>query len=364
MRATNSPRRAPAGFTLVELLVVITIIGILMGLLLGAVQKVRDVGKRTTIVAEITGLDAAVSKFKTDYGFNPPHRIRLPGVVPGPSWDSSASLNQRETFSGFKILLQMFPRWQMTVGSVTKPATDWFNDAANTGTTPTGINYCSTLPTPSVVKANEEGLLLEGSQCMVFFLGGPELRGFIPSGPYSPALGATSPKAPYYDFTSSRMNSTPTTPINLLNAYLDSYGTPYAYISTFTSANYSLDYGWVLPTPSDDAYPDSPSPILANPAPPGANNSVLRAYQESAGRWINAGRIQIISAGKNKRFGPGTVATLTGSPATYKATVYWNPGGPRYALDGSSKLAQGCIGDGGDDLANFNNSLQLGVPGN
>ena len=60
MRATTSPRRAPAGFTLIELLVVISIIGILMGLLLGAVQKVRDVGKRTAAVSEISQLDEAV----------------------------------------------------------------------------------------------------------------------------------------------------------------------------------------------------------------------------------------------------------------------------------------------------------------
>ena len=352
MRATTSPRRAPAGFTLIELLVVISIIGILMGLLLGAVQKVRDVGRRTAVVSEVNQLDLAVTGFKKDFGFNPPHRIRLPGVVPNAATWPGGSVNQQESYAGFQILLQMFPRWQIPgVGSAVAAA-DSVNSPATAGIAPTGIKFCSTLPVPSVVKANEEGLLLEGSQCLVFFLGGPEQLGFVPSGPYSPPSGTTSTKPPYYEFKNSRMDpsiltrvnsliGTPDVPNGYLNGYLDPYGTPYAYFSTFTGVNYNSKYAWQPPVVT----PAYSLPMRAFQVPKVSNSD--------PDKWVNSGRVQIVSAGKNKRFGPGTIDK--GIPPN----TYWVPGGIGYALDAAVPN-----GDGGDDLANFNAGAQLGVTGN
>jgi prepilin-type N-terminal cleavage/methylation domain-containing protein len=61
-----TPRRSSAAFTLIELLAVITIIGILAGLTLGAAGAIRRHGANSTAKAEVAALQAACERYYAD----------------------------------------------------------------------------------------------------------------------------------------------------------------------------------------------------------------------------------------------------------------------------------------------------------
>lgn len=70
-RLTAEPRHHSRAFTLVEMLVVIAIVGVLVGLMLPAIQGLRELGRRSQCSANLTGIGRGLAAYEFRYGHLP-----------------------------------------------------------------------------------------------------------------------------------------------------------------------------------------------------------------------------------------------------------------------------------------------------
>jgi prepilin-type N-terminal cleavage/methylation domain-containing protein len=345
---------ARSGFTLVEMLVVISIIVILVALLLVAVTQVIGGGYEVMTLNDLRQMTVAMDNFKAKFGVLPPSKIILIGnrALYEARSDNNTDMGRlyRDSYNYINAL------W---------PRIDWT----------TSIDW-SGAGLPSSVE-----FILEGDQCLVFFLGGipfhdpanPTLtgcRGFSskPTNPTyipPPAESALDVRVSFMQFDNSRLfardavwqaarhaENKPYTaaPSPAFYSYKDPWGTemPYAF---FSSGKRNNGYSSTV-DPKTRAIGDCPSLILFGPYCEGMPSSA-GVDIVSPTRYINPTRFQIISAGKNGWFGTGG----PWSPALAATPRKPSPWGSTDAV----MVGGGLITIGADDQANFYDS-KLGVP--
>jgi prepilin-type N-terminal cleavage/methylation domain-containing protein len=206
------------GFTLIEILIVVTIIAILAGLLLSAFGPASQSAREAQVIAEMQSLKAAITVFKTEFNMEPPSSIV---IAESPAGWSTLPVDRA-------LLKRLWPSFNFGI------ARDFNGDG----------------DTMDVVA-------LDGAECLVFFLGGVvdpssgQLRGFSknPGNPF--AIDNATRQGPFHEFEGG-IDPTTRQPIGRLvdtdgdgaPEYIDdlpSQTKPIVYFSSYDGTGYRTD---------------------------------------------------------------------------------------------------------------------------
>ncbi|MDR2440810.1 MAG: DUF1559 domain-containing protein, partial [Planctomycetaceae bacterium] len=115
-------RSSPFGFTLVELLVVIAIIGVLIALLLPAVQAAREAARRMQCANKLKQFGIAVHNYHDTYN-------ALPAVQTGPYGPQRGNQNMRMNgLVGILPFMEQNPLYDRICTTTIFTTDNWFDD--------------------------------------------------------------------------------------------------------------------------------------------------------------------------------------------------------------------------------------------
>lgn len=162
-------RRQRYGFTLVELLVVIAIIGVLVALLLPAVQAAREAARRSQCVSNSKQIALAAQNYASAHGALPP------GYGPLPEGGYGKGLTGGTPYAEWSWMARLLSYMEQTTIS---GAIEWeWNPGASYSPSPT-VKQIRTAKIASLFCPSDEGVLTNFNEGAVCYAGAADNEGY------------------------------------------------------------------------------------------------------------------------------------------------------------------------------------------
>ncbi len=347
----RSKKPRAGGFTLVEMLVVVVIIGILAGLITGAVMVARRSARVGFIRSEIGQLEMTLQEYKNRFGEYPPDFAFTADDVP-----DALRIPARQ-----RVIQHIRKRWPRFVPPPGTVDQQWEALVAL---------FQAGYPNLGLNDSNSTTTTFSPATALVFWLGGlpedPQSTEWRPQGFHSDPTNPMQPglprEKPLFDFRLERIGRTP-----VAGYYPDIGGgetVPYVYFRSYRLAQTGrYEYGYPGPNqleivrfpvdlsdPNWNAFYGQAVPYLepwqGMPVPAQSSDSDY-AQPTLDRRWRNEESFQVLAPGLDGSYGIGLdVPAGPGNPSLYRFTRI----GARFSDEDYDNLANFCQGTLQDEI--------------